>query len=63
MMTKTNVHISNIRQGDMIEHNGVIKTVSSKDIKKSNFMGLTIFGDSYNIGHKPVIKIVKYENN
>lgn len=48
------VHISTIRPGDTIVHNGETKTVSGTDIRKGGFMGTTIFGDSYNSGHKLV---------
>lgn len=56
-MKKIEVHIDNIKSGDTIEHNGQIKTVSKKDIKIGGFMGTTIFGDSYSIGHKKVTLI------
>lgn len=51
------VHISQITKGDTIEHNGEISTVSGTDIKHSEFMGKTIFGDSYHLGYKPVRKV------
>lgn len=53
------VHISQISVGDTIEHEGELKTVSGNNIKKS-FMGITIFGDSYNLGTKPVKKVVEW---
>lgn len=51
------VHISEIRVGDTILHNGEIKTVSGNNIKNCSFMGKTLFGDSYNLGHKLVVKV------
>jgi hypothetical protein len=46
-------HISEVKTGDTIFHNGKETTVTNKDIK-SGFMGKTIFGDSYNMGRIPV---------
>lgn len=51
------VHISEISAGDTIKHNGVDMTVCKKDIKYCSFMGISIFGDTYQSGHKPVLKI------
>lgn len=50
------VHISEIRQGDTIHHNGEDVTVCGTDIK-SGFCGITIFGDSYHSGYKKVLKV------
>ena len=47
-----------IRNGDAIEHNSVIQTVSRSDIRRNNFTGLTIFGDSYMLGRQKVKKVV-----
>lgn len=52
------VHISTIQSGDTIQHNGEIKTVSGNNIKRCSFMGTTLFGDSYSLGHKLVTKII-----
>lgn len=52
-----NTHISLIRSGDIIEHNGKIMTVCNKDIKYG-FYGTTIFGDPYRLGNILVKKIV-----
>ena len=49
------VHVSDIKVGDCIEHQGRLMTVCSKDIKKG-FMGLTIFGDSYRLGRQLVVR-------
>ena len=54
-------NIDTIKNGDLIMcDNGDIKTVCNKDIK-NGFMGITIFGDSYNLGSKPVKKITMYD--
>ena len=54
------VHISQILVGDTIEHDGEIKTVSGNNIKRNSFMGITLFGDSYNLGTKTVNKVIKF---
>lgn len=56
------VHISKIKSGDTIKHNGEIVTVCEKDIKYCPFMGVTIFGDSYSLGDKKVTRII-FNNN
>lgn len=55
-------HISQIRQGDYIEHQGEVVTVSNQWIKNCPFMGPTLYGDSYNLGTKMVKKVV-YERS
>ncbi len=55
------VHISQIRNGDTILHYDKIKTVNDCNIKRCDFMGITIFGDSYNLGYKSVKKIISNE--
>jgi len=56
-MTTTKVHISQIVNGDTIEHLGKFVTVNSHNIKRDSFMGVSIFGDSYNLGYKLVTKV------
>ena len=56
-MLTHDTHINMISPGDTIEHNGVITTVCAHDIKGDSFMGVTLFGDSYHLGHKPVKKV------
>lgn len=51
------VHISQISVGDTVEHEGKITTVCAKDIRRDRFMGLTLFGDSYRLGYKPVKRV------
>lgn len=40
-----NTHISDIKAGDTIRHNGEMRTVSGTDIKGDAFIGKTLFGD------------------
>lgn len=56
-MSTERVHITLIRVGDTIIRDGVEKTVSGTDLKKCRFMGVSIFGDTYNLGYKPVIRV------
>ena len=56
-MTTKDTHISLIRQGDTVLHDGKVKTVSGTD-RKRGFMGVTIFGDSYRMGTIPVKLVV-----
>ena len=55
-----NKHISLIRQGDTILHNGEERTVCDSDILISSFMGISIFGDSYSMGRKLVKEITYF---
>jgi hypothetical protein len=50
------IDIFELRVGDTIIHNNELKTVSGKDLKRS-FCGKTVFGDSYNMGTKKVVRI------
>ena len=50
-------HISTIKGGDTILHNGIIMTVCEKDIT-SGFEGVAVFGDSYRGGAK-LVKVVQ----
>jgi hypothetical protein len=51
------VHISRISHGDTIIHNGVLTTVTNRNIKYSEFMGISIFGDCYHLGYKLVKRV------
>lgn len=52
-------HISQISIGDTIKcRDGVIRTVCKRNIRYSQGIGMTIFGDSYNLGYIPVDKVV-----
>lgn len=44
-------HINDIKPGDTVLRDGELLTVTAKDINDSCFMGRTLFGDSYNLGH------------
>lgn len=48
------VHIDDIRVGDVVEIDGVLKTVSHENIRKGGFMGSSLWGDSYRMGTKLV---------
>jgi hypothetical protein len=52
------VHISQITVGDTIIHDGEMRTVNANNIKNDSFLGRSIFGDSYNLGTKKVIKVM-----
>ena len=52
------VHKNDIVPGDIIMLHGVPETVGKKDIKCSNFMGRTIFGDSFKLGTTKVEKLL-----
>lgn len=51
-------HVSDIKCGDCIMERGILVTVSKNQIKRDPFMGITIRGDSYHLGRKPVMKAV-----
>jgi hypothetical protein len=59
------VHKMDIKSGDTIIHFGEKMTVCKSNIKEKTFMGRTIFGDSYKLGHQLVEKIIfaKLERN
>ena len=56
--TLTEVHKDTIKAGDVIMVDGILRTVCNKDINAYSFMGLTIFGDCYKLGRKPVQKAI-----
>lgn len=43
-------HISEIRVGDVVELDGRLRTVCSKDLKRDTFFGESLWGDSYRCG-------------
>lgn len=53
MKTKM-VHKSEIRVGDTVLHNGELRTVGKEAFGNDEFMGLTLWGDSYRCGYKMV---------
>ena len=53
-------HISCIKVGDTVMHEGMMKTVNGTSIKRGGFMGTSLWGDSYHLGNKPV-QLVAFE--
>lgn len=51
------VHITDIRVGDTVFHDNEIRTVCASDLKKDAAIGTTLFGDSYQLGYRHVIRI------
>lgn len=39
------IHISEVRQGDTVFHNGQARTVGRESIQRDDFCGYTLFGD------------------
>ena len=54
-------HISQIKQGDIVYHDGQSKTVGKGSLKYDSFAGYTLFGDSYLLGRESVIRFVMTE--
>jgi hypothetical protein len=52
------VHISTIKIGDTVNHNGSIRTVGKNNIKYNYFTGTTLWGNSYRLGLILVKKII-----
>lgn len=50
-------HISAIKPGDTVLHNGLVCTITASNLSRGDFMGALLFGDSYSLGNKPVIVI------
>ena len=53
------VDISSVKVGDLVVHNEEIKTVCRTDFGYSEFMGITLFGDSYRLGTKKIKLVIK----
>ena len=53
-------NINYVKAGDTILHNNELKTLTWQNIKYNEFMGLSIFGDNYQCGHKKV-KVVMFK--
>lgn len=60
MMIPEQVHKSMIQAGDVIEHHGKFVTLCARDIKRDSFMGITIRGDSFVSGRRPVTRLRPY---
>lgn len=43
-------HIDDIKVGDVVEVDGIQRTVSPDKLKKGGFCGTTLWGDSYRAG-------------
>jgi len=52
------VHISTIKAGDTIVSNGKHSTVCKNNIKKADFLPMSIFGDSFRSGTILVEKVL-----
>jgi hypothetical protein len=48
--TVEEVHISAVRVGDTVIHNGHLKTVSRSSLGSDGLFGVTLWGDSYRAG-------------
>jgi hypothetical protein len=53
-----NSDIRDIRPGDTVMIHGVMKTVCMKDIKRDPLLGVTLFGDSFNMGRTQIKKVI-----
>lgn len=58
MFDTEKVHISQIRPGDTIFHDGHERTVCRENIKRDDFLGIGIFGDGYKLGTEPVLRCI-----
>ena len=56
-MVITSVNIKEITVGDTVIHNGVMRTVCRRAFSHDNFVGLMLWGDSYNMGSKLVERV------
>jgi len=52
------VHISTLKVGDTVKHDGKVMTLGKGNVKRCPFMGTSIYGDSYKIGRVPVKKVL-----
>jgi hypothetical protein len=48
------VHKEEVKPGDAIRLNGKVRTVCRSDFTRSDFMRLSIFGDSFRLGYQKV---------
>jgi len=56
--TVKDTHICFVTVGDIIIHEGRMVTVGRGDIRRDNFMGILVFGDSYQLGRQPAKKVL-----
>lgn len=54
-------HVEDIRPGDVIVVQGVVKTVGKSDIKHDHFTGTSIYGDNFMNGYK-FVNLIRPEN-
>lgn len=50
--------INDIRVGDTVIFDGEMRTVGPDNLKHDSFMGVTLFGDSYQLGLQSVSKVI-----
>lgn len=48
-----------IKIGDTVVHNGVLRTVCKRAFSIDEFMGLLLWGDSYRLGYKLVERVTE----
>ena len=51
-------HISQIMPGDTVEYKGHLKTVSKRNLGWTEFFGISLFGDNYQLGTIKVRKVI-----
>lgn len=51
-------HITDIRPGHIVEHEGNLVTVGRDFIKRCPFMGVSLYGDTYALGTKLVKRAI-----
>lgn len=51
------IHIDDIKPGDTVWHNDELKTVTLSNLTYNVGIGTSLFGDSYQLGYKPVVLI------
>lgn len=56
-MEITKVNIKDITVGDTVIHNGRLKTVCRRAFSCDSFVGVMLWGDSYNMGRKMVERV------
>lgn len=56
-MRITEVHISEIKVGDTIIHHGQQRTVCIRAFGQGPFVGVLLWGDSYNMGNIKVKRV------
>ncbi len=49
-METEKVHVSKITVGNTVIHNGEMRTVCRRAFSRDDFVGLMLWGDSYNMG-------------